>query len=172
VDWVEYGASQVHSRTILTQSLVIDATIDLRPDQTAAHSSVILTMAGEAPQAPKMRDLGAGAIYLSDMIISSVEQAVARARVLDQPVSHVPATSLYRDSPTDILVERIDDTDWMVSFHDKRYRVLTDGQGCMLSATLPEFGVVIERRSEFNAAQYPLWPPMRPHRTAPIVRPT
>jgi uncharacterized protein len=159
VDWVEYRATQVHSRTILTQSLVIDATIDLRPDQTAAHSSVILTMAGESAQAPKTRDLGAGAIYLSDMIVSSVEQAIARARVLDQPVSNVLGTSLYRDSLTDILVERIDDTDWTVTFHNKSYRVLTDGQGCMLTATLPEYGVVIERRGEFNAAQYPLWPP-------------
>src|ERR1700685_3532148 len=52
VDWVEYRASKIHTRTILTQSLVIDATIDLRPDQTAAHSSVVVTNAGEAPQAP------------------------------------------------------------------------------------------------------------------------
>jgi dienelactone hydrolase len=159
VDWVEYRANQVHTRTILTQSIVIDATIDLRPDQTAAHSSVVLTNAGEAPQAPKTRDLGQGAIYLSDMIVSSVEQAVARARVLNQPVSHVLATSLYRDSPTDVLVERVDATDWTVTFHNKSYRVLTDEQGCMLSATLPEYGVVIERRTGFTAAQYPLWPP-------------
>jgi hypothetical protein len=111
VDWVEYRASQVHTRTILMQSRVIDATIDLRPDQTAAHSSVVLSIAGEASEAPKMRDLGQGAIYLSDMIVSSVEQAVARARVLNQPVSHVLATSLYRDSPTEVLVERVDGTD-------------------------------------------------------------
>ena len=159
VDWVEYRASQVHTRTILMQSRVIDATIDLRPDQTAAHSSVILSIAGEAPEAPKTRDLGQGAIYLSDMIVSSVEQAVARARVLNQPVSHVLATSLYRDSPTNVLVERVDVTDWTVTFHNKSYRVLTDEHGCMLTATLPEYGVVIERHTDFNADQYPLWPP-------------
>jgi pimeloyl-ACP methyl ester carboxylesterase len=158
-DWVEYSANQVHTRTILTQSIVIDATIDLRPDQTAAHSSVVLTNAGEAPQTPKTRDLGQGAIYLSDMMVSSLEQAVARARVINQPVSHVFATSLYRDSPTDILVERVDATDWTVTLRNKIYRVLTDGHGCMLSATLPEYGVVIERRTDFSAAQYPLWPP-------------
>jgi pimeloyl-ACP methyl ester carboxylesterase len=159
VDWVEYRASQVHTRTILMQSRIIDATIDLRDDQTASHSFVVLSIAGEPPEAPKTRDLGQGAIYLSDMIVSSVEQAVARARVLNQPVSHVLATSLYRDSPTDVLVEHIDDTDWSVTFHSKSYRVLTDEHGCMLSATLPEYGVVIERHVDFNAAQYPLWPP-------------
>ena len=47
VDWVEYRGSQVHTRTILTQSVVIDATIDLRPDQTAAHSSVVVSHASE-----------------------------------------------------------------------------------------------------------------------------
>ena len=133
VDWVEYRANQIHTRTILMQSLVIDATIDLRPDQTAAHSSVILLNAGEAPQAPKTRDLGRGAIYLSDMIVSSLEQAVARARVLNQPVSHVLATSLFRDSHTDVPVERIDATDWSVTFRNKSYRVLTDEHGCMLA---------------------------------------
>ena len=159
VDWVEYRANQVHTRTILMQSRVIDATIDLRPDQTAAYSSVVLSNVGEAPEAPKTRDLGLSAIYLSDMIISSVEQAVARARVLNQPVSHVLATSLYRDSATDVLVERVDARDWTVSFRNKSYRVLTDEHGCMLSATLPEYGVIIERRTDFTAAQYPLWPP-------------
>jgi uncharacterized protein len=159
VDWVEYRVNQVHTRTILMQSRVIDANIDLRPDQTAAYSSVVLSNAGEAPEAPKTRDLGQGAIYLSDMIVSSVEQAVARARVLNQPVSHVLATSLYRDSPTDVLVERVGATDWTVTFRNKSYRVLTDEHGCMLSATLPEYGVVIERRTDFTAAQYPLWPP-------------
>jgi dienelactone hydrolase len=160
VDWVEYLASQVHTRTILTQSVVIDATIDLRPDQTAAHSSVVVSNAGEeAPKAPTTRDLGQGAIYLSDMIVSSVEQAVARARVLNQPVSHVLATSLFRDSSTDVLVERVDDTDWTVAFRNKSYRVLTDEHGCMLSATLPEYGIVIERRANFTSGQYPLWPP-------------
>jgi uncharacterized protein len=158
VDWVEHLGLRIHSRTILTQSLTIDATIDLRPDQTAAHSSVVLTTAGEAPQAPRARDLGDGAIYWSDFVVSSVEQAVARARVLDRPISHVLATSFYRDAPSDVLVERIDATDWAVTYRDKRYQVLTDERGCMLAATLPDYGVVIERRAEFAAGRYLPWP--------------
>jgi uncharacterized protein len=57
------------------------------------------------------------------------------------------------------LVERVDATDWTVTFRNKTYRVLIDEHGCMLSATLPEYGVVIERRTGFTADQYPLWPP-------------
>jgi uncharacterized protein len=159
VDWVEQQAGRVHSRSVLTQSRVIDATIELRSDQTAAHSSVIISVAGSEPEKPKERDLGEGAIYWSDMIVSSLEQAVARARVLDQPSSKIPAASLYSDSRGEVLVERLDATNWAVTYHNKRYEVLTDTQGCVLSAMLPDYGVVIERRAQFGADQYPLWAP-------------
>ncbi len=158
VDWVEQVGSTVHTRSILTQSIAIDATVDLRADQTAAHSSVVVTAAGEKPGEPVQRDPGQGSIYLSDMIVSSVEQAVARARVLGGRVEHVTGKSLFSDSSTDMLVERIDDTDWTVSFRNKNYRVLTDSKGCMVSAALPEYGVVIERRTDFSPEEYPLWP--------------
>ena len=159
VDWVEREEGRVHTRTVLTQSRVIDATIELRPDQTALRSSVVLSIAGGEPERPKTRELGEGAIYWSDMIVSSVEQAVARARVLNQESAKIPGASLYSDSRGDILVERLDPTDWVVSYHNKRYEVHTDQQGCMQAATLPEFGVVIERGAQFDAREYPLWAP-------------
>jgi dienelactone hydrolase len=159
VDWVEKQGNQVHTRSVLTQSRVIDATIELRSDQTAARSSVVLSIGGGDPEKPKARDLGEGAIYWSDMIVSSVEQAVARARVLGQLSSAIPAASLYSDSRGEVQVDRLDSTDWVVSYHNKRYEVLTDEQGCMLSAILPDHGVTIERRTDFTAGQYPLWPP-------------
>lgn len=159
IDWVEYGANQVRTQIVLTQSRVVDATIDLRPDQTASHSSAVLSVAGGEPGKPITRDLGEGAIYWSDFIVSSVEQAIARARVLGQPSSRIPGASLYSDSRGDVLVERLDETGWVVSYHNKRYEVLTDPQGCMLSATLPEHGVIIERRAQFDKNQYPLWAP-------------
>lgn len=159
VDWVERHGTQVHTRTVLTQSRVIDATIDLRPDETVSHSSVLFWAAGGEPGKPMTRDLAQGSIYWSDMIVSSVEQAVARARVLDKAEAAIPTSNLYRDSPNQAQVERVDTTDWTVSINKKRYLVLTDEQGCMLSASLPEFGIVIERRTGFREDQYPLWPP-------------
>ena len=158
VDWVEQQAGQVHTRSVLTQSNVIDATIDVRPDHTAAHSSVVLAAAGEQPGGPMGRGLGEGAIYWSDMIPSSIEEAVVRARILGQPSVKIPGASLYSSSRSDILVERLDATDWVVSAHGKRYEVMSDEQGCMISAILPDYGVTIERRANFSADQYPLWP--------------
>ena len=160
VDWVDRSASQVHSRVIETQSHIVDATIDLRSDETAARSSVTLSTVGEEGEHMKAaRELGEGAIYWSPRIPSSIEQAVARARVLDQSVSKIPAASLYSDSRSEIAVERISPTDWVVRYQDKKYLVLTDERGCMLSATMPDYGVVIERRSGFSANDYPLWAP-------------
>ncbi len=157
-DWVEYRPGKVHTYQILTQSRVVDATIDLRPDQTAAHSSVVLSIAGQPPDPPKERDLGAGAVYWSDFIASSVMQAVARAVVLNEDRAEIPAASLFIDARGNIPVERIDATDWKVTYHNKRYFVLTDAKGCMISATLPDFGVTIERRFDFSRSAYPLWP--------------
>jgi dienelactone hydrolase len=170
------------------QSRVIDATIDLRDDETAARASVFLSMAEEPPAAPPgghpagppppkpaERSLGEGAIYWSDMIPSSVEQAVLRARQMMQAPAQAPAlpaakppapsraqvtaASLFSDARGEVEVERLDGTDWVVSYHGKRYEVLTGDDGHMLAATLPEFGVTIERRGDFPPEDYPLWPP-------------
>jgi alpha-beta hydrolase superfamily lysophospholipase len=74
----------------------------------------------------------------------------------------IPATSLYRDTHAFVTVERIDATDWRLSSGGKRYDVLTDAEGRMLSATLPDYGVTIERRIGFMPAAYPPWPAYAP----------
>lgn len=160
VDWVDRAANRLRTRVLETQSHIIDATIDLRPDETAAHSSAVASTAGEEGEAMQTaRDLGEGAIYWSPRIPSSIEQAIARARILDKPLSKIPGASLYSGSRAEITVERVDPTDWIVSYQDKKYLVHTNEQGCLLSATMPDYGVVIERRSGFSATNYPLWPP-------------
>src|SRR5246127_2089915 len=160
VDWVDRTANQVHTRVVETQSQIIDATIDLRPDETAAHSSAVASTAGEEGEPMKAaRDLDEGTIYWSSRVPSSIEQAIARARILDKPLSRIPGASLYSASRTEITVERIDSTDWIVSYQDKKSLVHTNEQGCLLSATMPDYGVVIERRRSFSASNYPLWPP-------------
>ncbi len=159
VDWVDQRGDEVRTRSVLTQSRVIDATITLRSDETAVRSSVVLSIAGGEPEAPKTRELGLGAIYWSDMIPSSIEQAVRRARVIGQAAVRIPAASLYSDARGDIDVLRRDATDWTVAYRGKRYEVLTDDNGCLIAATLPSHGVVIERRSDFKPDQYPLWAP-------------
>jgi uncharacterized protein len=160
VDWVERTANQVHTRAVETQSHTVDATIDLRPDETAAHASTVVLTAGEKGEPMKTaRDLGEGAIYWSPRIPSSIEQAIARARVLNRQTSHMPGASLFSGSRPDITVERIDPVNWIVSYQDKKYLALTDDHGCMVSATMPDYGVVIERRNGFSAESYPAWQP-------------
>jgi uncharacterized protein len=160
VDWVDRTANRLHTRVIETQSHVIDAMIDLRPDETAAHSSAAISTYGEEGQPAKAaHDLGEGAIYWSPRIPSSIEQAIARARILDKPLSKIPGASLFSDSRPDITVERVDPTDWVVGYQNKKYLVLTNEHGCMLSATIPDYGVVIERRASYSENNYLPWPP-------------
>lgn len=160
VDWVDRTANRQHSRVIETQSHVVDVTIDLRVDGTAVRSSAVVSTIGERGEPMKIaRDLGDYATYWSPRMASSIEQAVARARVLDKPVSKIPGASLYTDSRSELTVERVDPTDWVIGYQDKTYLVLTDDRGCMLSASMPDYGVVIERRTAFSESAYPGWPP-------------
>jgi dipeptidyl aminopeptidase/acylaminoacyl peptidase len=157
--WEERTAMRVHTHVVLMQSMVVDSTMDLRPDQTASRASTVLLMAGDKPMEPKLRSLGEGAIYWSDMNITSVEQAVLRARALGGETEQIQGASLFSDARNDITVHRLDPTDWSVEARNKKYLVLTDENGCVLAATLPEYGVVIERRADFKQDQYPLWAP-------------
>jgi uncharacterized protein len=109
--------------------------------------------------APVERNAPTGGIFWSDMSPVSIEEAVLRARALGGTEVKITATSLFRDSKDEISVARLDSTDWVVACHGKRYEVLTDPEGRMLAASLPEFGVVIERRESFPPREYPLWAP-------------
>jgi len=159
VDWVEQGPATIHTRSELTQSAVIDATLDLRDDQSVRRSSATFTPAGSGPQTPVVKTFGPGVIYWSDMVPSSVQLAVAKARALDRPIARVEAASLFSGSHGVVVVSRVDATDWVVTYHNKSYDVLTDGRGCMISASLPDFGVTIERRTGFSPNAYPQWNP-------------
>ena len=158
-DWLDETQDRIHTRSELSQSMIIDSVISRRDDETVERSSTSLTMAGMPATAPSVKTFAAGSIYWSDMVPSSLQQAVARASVLNRTVANVPAGSLFSKSVGDVAIDRIDATDWTVHYHNKTYQVLTDDRGCVISASLPDFGVTIERRADFSANAYPLWPP-------------
>ena len=159
VNWVERDGNRVRSRSILTQSMILETTVELRSDETTARSSSTVTNAGEKTGNAIEHAFGDSAIYWSDFMPSSVEQALRRARVLDRARALIPAASLFSASHGTIAVERVDATDWVVSYHNKRYEALTDSAGNLLAATLPDYGVTIERRADFSPDRFPLWPP-------------
>lgn len=157
-DWIQQRGHTLRTLSVLMRSGLREATIELRDDGTAASSSTRVGDAGDTLGPPNARSLGDGASYWSDQIPSSVEQVVRRARAVGGASVVVPGASLYRDARTPVLVERVDSTDWVVTCNHKRYDVLTDANGRLRSATLPDFGVTIERRLNFPPSAYPLWP--------------
>jgi len=172
-DWIQRRGHELTTRSALAQSGFRASRITLEDDETADSASTVVWSAGGAKGAPIARAFGEGAIYWSDQIASSVEQAVRRARVLGQPIVHLPGANLYHDTRTDVVVERLDATDWVVRCNGKRYDVLSDEEGNLVAATLPAYGVVIERRIGFSPAAYPVWPaeaapPGAPYRALPV----
>jgi len=159
VEWVEATSKSVHTRSELTQSAIIDSTIALRDDASTSSSSTTLTMAGSPPSKTITHSFDPGMIYWSDMIPSSIQQALDRAIVIGGSSVDVPARSLFSSASGKVSVVRIDPADWTVSYHSKTYLVLTDDRSCVISASLPAFGVTIERRSSFSPASYPMWAP-------------
>ena len=159
VTWTERSATELRSHSVLNQTLIVDSTVALRPDQSATHDEARHTVFGSPGDKPVARDAGPGAIFWSDFVPSGLEQAVLRARAVGAAKTTVTGDSLWADKHTELEVERRDPTDWVVRVNRKRYEILTDEHGCMLSATLPDRGVVIERRTDLSRAQYPLWTP-------------
>jgi dienelactone hydrolase len=158
VDWIQRRGPRLRSFGVLMQSAAREVTVELGPDESAIHSSTVVSNAGEPPGKPIERTFGPGIIYWSDQVPSSLEQAILRARVIGGRLVTLRGGSLFRDATTPISVERTDSTDWVVTCNQKHYDVLTAPDGRMLSATLPDYGVTIERRVGFGGERYPLWP--------------
>jgi dienelactone hydrolase len=158
VDWIQRRGRSVRSLSVLMRSAIRDLTVELRDDETAVRSAVTVWNAGDSPGTPMRRELGEDAVYWSDQIASSLEQVVLRARAVGRRSMTLSGASLFRDARTAIQVERTDSTDWVVTCNHKRYEVLTDDGGDVLGATLPDYGVTIERRVGLRPQDYPLWP--------------
>lgn len=159
VDWVEQSAATVHTRSVVTQSLVLDATVALNADQTAVRATATVSWPGGKPPTPRATTFAPGASYWSGNLASSIEQAVRRAAVVGR--DHVELAVASPSSPWKgtVAIDRIDPTDWVLTAMGKRYQVLTDAQACLLAATLPAYGVTIERRDRFDPRAYQPWPP-------------
>lgn len=157
VDWIQRRGSELRTRSVLMRSGIRDVHITLGAGGTARRSSTVVSDTGNPPHGSVNRDLGDDVTYWSDQVPSSIEQALHRAEALGGATARIRGASLYRDAVTSVSVERIDSTDWVITCNHKRYLALTDAHGDLLSATLPDYGVVIERRIPFRPSDYPLW---------------
>ncbi len=167
VNWVQREARHVHLRSIVTQSIVLEADVELRADQTTLAASATRAPAGSPPEAPTQRRFEERYSFWSDQIPGSFEQAILRARATGQTSLQLPIASLYSAYQNEVEVERLDAHNWKLVYRNKQYDVVTDDNGCMLSASLPAYGVVVERRASLQPEAYPLWPP---HAAAPDGR--
>lgn len=168
-DWIQQRGATQRSLAVLMRSAVRDARVEIRADGTADRSTTRVGNVDGALGAPIERTFAGGAVAWSDQIPSSIEWVVRRARALGGDAVRLEGASLYRDSHVPIDVTRTDSTDWVVRVNGKRYEVLTDRAGALLAATLPDYGVEIERRIGFRRAAYADWLPNDPAPGAPYA---
>src|SRR5690242_16452610 len=102
VTWTERSATQVRSHSVLNQTLIVDSTVELRPDATASKSTAVHQVYGDAPDMNVSRDLGTGAVFWSDFVASSLEQVVLRAHQLGIKTATIPGASLWTDRRTEL----------------------------------------------------------------------
>jgi dipeptidyl aminopeptidase/acylaminoacyl peptidase len=159
VDWMDRDGDTVHSHALINQSMILDADIQVRPDGSTGRSTVTATNAGESRGKPIEHAYDPGTVCWNDYMTGSIQLVIDRARVLNVPDARIPAASLFSATKGEILVARHTPTDWVVSYHNKRYDVLTDEQGNVLTASLPDYGVTVERRDAYAPDRYPPWPP-------------
>jgi hypothetical protein len=80
VEWVDNSADRVHTRVVEMESHVVDANIDLRPDATASHAAVTVSVAGDKDVMPMARGLGAGDLLVAAHSELDRAGGAARAR--------------------------------------------------------------------------------------------
>jgi hypothetical protein len=157
VNWVRWEGPRLDTRSWVAQSRILEATVEVRPDWTTVRSTATLSEPGGTPAPPRVQEPGTEAISWSDMIPSSIEQAVLRARATGARTVRIAIASLYSGYRSQLEAERLGERDWRLLYRGKAYDVLTDERGCVVAASLPAYGVVIERRTAFPAEAYPLW---------------
>lgn len=159
VTWEQRQGAHLHLESIVTQSMLMEADVELGADQSTLSTSGTLTVAGSPPGPPKVRRLDGKFSYWSDRMPSSIEQAILRARVTGQSSVSVPIASPYSEYASAVQVEKLDERSWKLTYRDRQYDVVTDENGCMSAASLSAYGVVIEKRPSFERGAYPLFAP-------------
>jgi uncharacterized protein len=177
VSWSEPSGDEVRLHAVINQSLVLDATAQLRPDGTAVRLIGSSGTFGETP-ARRERPVNVPVIPWQHMIPHSLEFAVRRAIALGGgATTYIHGASPFSDSIANLTVHRTGPTDWVVVERGKRYEVASDANGCVLSASMPAYGVVFERRAKFSREIYPAWPlygtpPDNPYRALQVRIPS
>ena len=159
VEWTTRRNGIVKSHAIVNQINAIDGAVELKPDQTAFAMEPYSSMrVGSAPRRRPGKALAPGSVLWWDYWPSTLQQVLLRAAVLGRPHAVIPLTLASSWQRANAMVDRGLANAWTVRVGAKKYDVLAGAGGCMLSATMPDYGVTIEHRDRFAARDYPLWP--------------
>ena len=157
VDWVDYtpGRERIHS--VCNESLIGDVEVELGGDGSTPHATYQRTVLGDPATPPLSKTLEAGTVVWFDRMPSALEWVIRYARAAGTPKTRVKLGSLTEPALREMVVERRSATDWSATLGERHYEIATDANGCLMAATLPEYGLTFERLN-LPPTSFPAWP--------------
>ncbi len=159
VEWTARKGDSTHVHAVFNRSLVGDLDVVRGPAETTTRATFRTQVPDEAASVvPQQRDYAASVLFWSDGMPSALEGVLRRARHLGAATTTIPIQGVEDDTPREIVVEKRFSRGWTARLGDRHYDAVTDDEGCLLSAVVPEYGVTFERRDDFAPASYTAWP--------------
>jgi dienelactone hydrolase len=159
VEWTAHNGDSTHVHSVANQALIADLDVVRGPAETTTRATYHTQVPDEAASlTSQQRDYAAGVLFWSDRMPSALEGVLRRARHLGAATATIRIQGVADDTPREIVVEKRFANGWTARLGDRHYDAVTDEDGCLRSAVLPEYGVTFERRDDFAPASYPAWP--------------
>jgi uncharacterized protein len=159
VEWVSRSGEDVVHHAVSNQVLTVNGVERVAADGTSRELRALSsTMAGAAPKPRPAKTVPGGAVLWWEYWPSTLQHVVRRAQRGGKAHTVVPVVEVTGWQRATAIVDRDFGDTWRVRVGVKRYTVVTSRDGCVASATMPDYAVTIERRASFAARAYALWP--------------
>ncbi|HTD36750.1 MAG TPA: alpha/beta fold hydrolase, partial [Candidatus Limnocylindrales bacterium] len=159
VEWVSARGEDVVHHAVSNQAVIIAGTERVAGDGTSRElRDLTYTMVGATPKPRPVKIVPSGAVMWWESWPSTLQHVVRRAERGGRAHTVVPVVEVIGWKRDSAIVDRDFGPTWRVRVGVKRYTVVTDRDGCVASATMPDYAVAIERRSSFDARAYAPWP--------------
>ncbi|HEX3465804.1 MAG TPA: alpha/beta fold hydrolase [Candidatus Elarobacter sp.] len=159
VEWVSTQSDAVVHHAVSNQAVTVDGTETVAADGTSRDLHALsYTTVGATPKPRPAKSLPNGTLVWWEYWPSTLQHVVRRAERSGRAHSVIPIVEVTGWQRQSAIVDRDFGDTWRVRVGVKRYTVVTDRDGCVASATLPDYAVSIVRRTSFDRRAYTLWP--------------
>lgn len=159
VEWLTQRGDELIHHAVSNQAVSVDGTERVAANGTSRElRALTYTMVGATPKPRPAKIVPSGAIVWWEYWPSTLQHVLRRAERGGRAHTVVPIVEITGWQRESAIVDRDFGPTWRVRVGVKRYRAVTDRDGCVASATMPDYALSIERRGSFDPHAYALWP--------------